>query len=533
MEQDEPPYMSDQCMQRGELLRQLLVLETKADKDEQESFKEDQKQQQSTLSIATNNRPHQQPIINEIIMDMYKTKTKQVLSESDITKGTLCSNSNNSSSTTTTILRDDDDDDNLLTLQLNHHRHDHGHDIHKVVLDLSDNFICNNSASTEKDFGVQEEHYEGEEEEGVDQIDLLPDSKFNVLRYDSYLAHQRYSDDYKHANCHFVDFGIGQTLSSLSSFTSKFHDSTTTCNTINSKSSRLVIEQQRSLGKGGLVWDAGVILADHLIATQPQWTMAQKYTNSDTTIYYRDDDKLLKIVDLGAGTGISGLMIAKAIPQTHVYITDLPDMMNLIESNVKRNFPMDSIHTKFCSSTSTSSTSAMTDQGLITLNREDTAREVPQLTLKQSSIPLSESDLKCMYQCDDDHNTNDEEGHSDMEVSKQCNGRVSAKVLRWGMKEDYTHGPFDIIIAGDVVTSLYDPSALAQTIHDLAHKNSIVYICSKHRLDEYHVTFDDAMNTLFGCVTISKPITRLRNIDNMSIMRACEKLDVGLNINSN
>jgi hypothetical protein len=61
-----------------------------------------------------------------------------------------------------------------------------------------------------------------------DQITMLP-SKQRMLRYDSYLAHQRYYDDLKHVDCHYIDYGtIG-------------------------RSGRLVIEQDKSLGKGGLV----------------------------------------------------------------------------------------------------------------------------------------------------------------------------------------------------------------------------------------------------------------------------------------
>lgn len=60
------------------------------------------------------------------------------------------------------------------------------------------------------------------------QIDMLLNTQ-RVLRYDSYLTHQRYYDDLKHVDCHYIDYGtIGG-------------------------SGRLVIEQDKSLGKGGLV----------------------------------------------------------------------------------------------------------------------------------------------------------------------------------------------------------------------------------------------------------------------------------------
>lgn len=62
------------------------------------------------------------------------------------------------------------------------------------------------------------------------EIHVLPNQKC-VLRYNSYLAHQRYYDDLKHVDCHYIDYGsIGN--------------------------GNLVIEQDKSLGKGGLVSSA-------------------------------------------------------------------------------------------------------------------------------------------------------------------------------------------------------------------------------------------------------------------------------------
>jgi len=73
-----------------------------------------------------------------------------------------------------------------------------------------------------------------EEEQSVDGdvIDILRNGK-KVLRYESYLAHQRYYDDLKHVDCHYIDYG-----SAVGGSDNK---------------GRLVIEQDKSLGKGGLV----------------------------------------------------------------------------------------------------------------------------------------------------------------------------------------------------------------------------------------------------------------------------------------
>jgi hypothetical protein len=61
-----------------------------------------------------------------------------------------------------------------------------------------------------------------------DVIHVLSNGK-KVLCYESFLKHQRYYDDLKHVDCHFIDFGIS------------------------SCGGRLVMEQDKCLGKGGLV----------------------------------------------------------------------------------------------------------------------------------------------------------------------------------------------------------------------------------------------------------------------------------------
>lgn len=80
-----------------------------------------------------------------------------------------------------------------------------------------------------------------------DQIEELQSGK-TVLKYDSFLSHQRYYDNYKHVNVSYFDFGL-----------------------MGDSNSPIMIEQKRSLGKGGLVWDCGYILAEHLILTQSEW----------------------------------------------------------------------------------------------------------------------------------------------------------------------------------------------------------------------------------------------------------------------
>ena len=96
----------------------------------------------------------------------------------------------------------------------------------------------------EAELQAAEEEEKKEEEEDFAQIDEdytidfreVGDSKtksVKVLRYNQYLQHQRYHDDYKQVNYKFIDFG------NVTDPTSDYN--------------KLVIQQDRSLGKGGLV----------------------------------------------------------------------------------------------------------------------------------------------------------------------------------------------------------------------------------------------------------------------------------------
>jgi len=332
--------------------------------------------------------------------------------------------------------------------------------------------------------------------EGEDIIDILPDSRMRILRYDSYLSHQRYNDDYKHADCHFIDFGCIDDNDDLKN-----------------KCKQLIIEQQKSLGKGGLVWDAAVILADHLIATQDEWNGSMSVTSSlydeslqqDAYPISHNPNSRLKVIELGAGTGVTGLMVVKAVPDIHMFITDLPDVIRLIEGNIVRNIPPRCILT--------SPESFINDRDLIQMDRGVAAHDIPNAVKVQTpSIELSEADVKTMYQSNVKQLTNDN------------NSFVSPKVLRWGIEEDYIDGPFDVIIAADVVSSLYDASALAKTIHNLCHDTTIVYISGKLRLTKFHAMFENEMRSLFQFVSFVNPITRHINIDTIRIMKAWKKI---------
>jgi hypothetical protein len=529
---EDPPPVFDEMMLRGERLRLLRLLEKEDEEERQRQKQEEerlkqqkQKQKQKQQQQQKRKAKFRQQKQNEIIITATATaspspsfvseekveeeenvvllssslplslitdkhnrhfSTKH-LSESDLTKIT----------TTTDISGDDSDyDDEYFTIEEEDE---------------------NNDADSEADTDIVE---------GEDKIDILPDSKLMILRYDSFLNHQRYNDGYKHANCHFVDFGVVQ--SHIKGESDDFHH----LSNLGPGHNRLIIEQERSLGKGGLIWDAGVILADHLIATQNKWmdtTTTGTATTNDVT------DKSTRIVELGAGTGVTGLMIAKAVQNSYVYITDLPDVIRLMARNVIRNFGVDSIITTTDSSLPSSSSSSLedrvtlTDYDIQTMDRGDAAQDIPTMKLKSlpassspspiQSLHLSNNDKQVMYDNNAVNTQNDTDTDS-FTYAKQSNGNVTAKVLRWGMEEDYKDGPFDVVIAGDVVTSLYDPKALAKTIYDLCHDESIVYVSSNLRRDEEYLLFEDSMKKLFHSVSFEMPITRHWNTGTVTIMRA-------------
>ena len=222
---------------------------------------------------------------------------------------------------------------------------------------------------------------------------LLPNGE-RMLNYSVYLSHQRYYDDLKHVDMNYINYGpLGN-------------------------SGELIIEQRKQLGKGGFCWDAAFMLGEHVIFREQEWNTGERQV----------------VLELGAGTGLCGLMVGKA-SSAHVVVTDLPELMGLIDDNIQRNFS----------------------------------------------------------------------------TGDKANGTVESRVLRWGVEEDYGGAPFDVIIGADIVASLYDPIALARTLHALSGPNTKIYISSKSRLDKPHEEFDEEMNRLFKRVERVVPESRLRN----------------------
>jgi hypothetical protein len=239
-----------------------------------------------------------------------------------------------------------------------------------------------------------------------------------VLRYESFLRHQLYYDDLKHVDMKYIDFGLFDGTGDFP----------------------LVVEQDKTLGKGGLCWDAAFILGEHVISIL-------KKDNCDSLPS--------KTIELGCGTGLCGLMIATVLP-LNVTLTDLPELMPRLGRNVNRNFPTGDAN-------------------------------FPSDVVMEECIRLRP--------------------RSDTGTAAARRGSAVPSVLCWGNKDqEAQHGPHDIILGADVVATLYDPVALAETIHHLSHKSTKVYISFKERLSSIHRQFEAAMHDRFERIDILPPV---------------------------
>eukprot|EP00532_Pseudo-nitzschia_australis_P007162 CAMPEP_0168165232 /NCGR_PEP_ID=MMETSP0139_2-20121125/1376_1 /TAXON_ID=44445 /ORGANISM="Pseudo-nitzschia australis, Strain 10249 10 AB" /LENGTH=359 /DNA_ID=CAMNT_0008082333 /DNA_START=215 /DNA_END=1294 /DNA_ORIENTATION=- len=264
-------------------------------------------------------------------------------------------------------------------------------------------------ASREKDRQLEQEQQQGEEEND--------DGNSNTLVYKNYLRNQRgIYDDFKHVNFQYLDFGaVAASYQHNSSSDSNDNSDGNDKDNDAISSPPLMIEQDRSLGKGGFIWDAGVILAESVLrmeAGETEWLNKNGRNNKNPT----------KIIELGAGTGITSLLIAAARPSTTVHLTDLPLLLPLLERNCRNCCPK--------------------------------------------------------------------------------NATATCGVLEWGKQPfgDGVDAPYDIVLAADVVASIYDSSGLAKTIYDLSHGKTVVYLSAKERLSGVIDRFESYMRELFTVV---------------------------------
>lgn len=297
--------------------------------------------------------------------------------------------------------------------------------------------------------------------------------QLQLLQYNRYLQHQRYYDDLKHVDCQYIEYTVQ--ASSLSNPNSSGND--------NADDDfpppppfvwlPLIVEQDKSLGKGGLCWDAAFILAEYL-AVQHSWERVQCNNN-----------RPLRILELGAGTGLCGLYLAMHLSNNNnnrhsnnieIALTDLPPLLPLLQRNIHRNFAISTlrpIHDKI-----------------------------------DSTVAEKKESLLQRYLA-----TSTAASHSGT-TSHPCGCQVTASVLPWGdLRAEAQHGQFDLVLGADVVASLYDPVALAQCLYRMLRcdgdgddDNSKVYIAFKERLSTRHRQFEAELARWFETVTVVDPL---------------------------
>ena len=95
------------------------------------------------------------------------------------------------------------------------------------------------------------------------------------------------------------------------------------------------------------VWDAGYILAQTFLRNYYYQQQQQQQKQKQTTNHQnpQPNNTPLHIIELGAGTGITSLLIAKSLLQNKndtavsFHLTDLPELQPLLQQNCVINFP--------------------------------------------------------------------------------------------------------------------------------------------------------------------------------------------------
>lgn len=191
------------------------------------------------------------------------------------------------------------------------HRHIDDHDDHDAAAAMMQRGdLLRQLRQMERDDDAMRQREQDEEGEHLSHGVSHPGSD-DTLSYQAYLQNQRgIYDDYKHVNYKYVDYGvIGRKQGQQD----------------DDECLPLIVEQDRNVGKGGIVWDAAYILAESVIrrAQQEGWPLL------------RQDGPSPSVVDLGSGTGVCGLIVARAFPNARVHLTDLPVLLDLLQRNVK------------------------------------------------------------------------------------------------------------------------------------------------------------------------------------------------------
>ena len=105
---------------------------------------------------------------------------------------------------------------------------------------------------------------------------------------------------------------------------------------------RVVIEQDRRLGRAGMVWCAAFILGEEMAAILSEARTSEASSGSSPNasaaeVLADGGPRRTRIIEMGAGTGMGGLGLVATAPNVHLTLTDRPACIPLLQRNADRN----------------------------------------------------------------------------------------------------------------------------------------------------------------------------------------------------
>lgn len=360
---------------------------------------------------------------------------------------------------------------------------------------------------------TRDKHDDGINDDTTRTSTILPNGE-RVLNYEHFLDRNDSDDDgcyddLKHVDYHYIDYGYCG--GGGGDYYGHDYDSTGSCGDTRRRfHPPLLIQQNKRIpGKGGFCWDAAFILGEYLIhCTLKQLLRLPIRVAPLVATTSTDDSKIttIRMIELGCGTGICGMYLAKhlsSLPPTtrtnqyHIILTDMAGpIQTLLQNNLRRNFQHYS------------------KEEMGTFSEYFAQRQYPPISPPSPLHPESsdEKDTTC--------NKN--------QTSSNETTMIEAAVLDWDecYKTKHTAAPdadnmadntppqqpeesetYDIVFGSDIVASIYDPIQLAYTIFYLCHAQSVVYLSYKERLSRIHAIFQTAMTEMFQHVRIFNTCT--------------------------
>lgn len=202
------------------------------------------------------------------------------------------------------------------------------------------------------------------------------------------------------------------------------------------------------LGTGATVWPAAHVLAKYLERRCGEGGLRGS-----------------RVVDLGSGTGVEGIVAAAALGAEETYLTDQEQLLFLMRENAER----------------------CCGRGAVSGSRGNTVadehRETPQAAKNGRHPSNGGIDTNGKYKGGSD-------ATSATDNSDDNEGAPSVHVLTydWGMKDDQLSPPVDIILVSDcVLPKLYPIEPLVDAIDKLSGQNTTTFLSYEHR---HYLAFD-------------------------------------------